>query len=58
MNNDPPSPRDPMNGRALILLLALAGGVAAAQSQVWASALGTAAALFTVLSAADPNSRS
>lgn len=42
----------------VVLLLVAVAGVVAAQSQAWASALGTATAVYTVLSTANQDRRS
>ncbi|HET6354879.1 hypothetical protein [Streptomyces sp.] len=48
-----------MNSNHLVVLLLVAvAGVVAAQSQAWASALGTATAVYTVLSTANQDRRS
>jgi hypothetical protein len=49
------SPRLPL---LLLLLLVAAAAVLSAQSEAWASALGTAAAVYTVLATGDQNRRS
>ncbi|MFG3208078.1 hypothetical protein [Streptomyces sp. NPDC048192] len=58
MNVDPLMPeggdRPPLAG----LLLVVAAAVLAARSQAWASALGTAAAIYTVLAGGNQNRRS
>ncbi|WP_158076975.1 hypothetical protein [Streptomyces sp. CB02009] len=56
--NNPLTPHPTRGSRVLVLLLVLTAGVAAAQSQEWASALGTAAAVYTAMSTGDPNRRS
>ncbi|ROQ26022.1 hypothetical protein EDD98_5605 [Streptomyces sp. PanSC19] len=58
MNSNPLTPRKGGGQRLVVLLLTIAGGGIAAQSQAWASALGTAAALYTVMSTGNPNRRS
>jgi hypothetical protein len=55
MNSNPFTPHPKGKGRMLVLLLVVAAGVAAAQSQAWSSALGTAAAVY--MSTSDPNRR-
>ncbi|GGY71494.1 hypothetical protein GCM10010363_61060 [Streptomyces omiyaensis] len=58
MNSDPLPPRKGGGRRLVVLLLAVAGGVVAAQSPAWASAMGTAAVLYTLMSTGNPNRRS
>ncbi|WP_327342769.1 hypothetical protein [Streptomyces europaeiscabiei] len=51
---------DPCSGdgpRLPVLLLAVAVGLAAAQSQAWASALGTATAVYSVLAGGSQDRR-
>lgn len=55
MNSNPFTPHPKGGDRVLVLLLAVAACIAAAQSQAWASALGTAAAVYTVMSTGDLN---
>ena len=50
MNSNPLAPWGGEGHRLVALLLVAAAGVMAAQSQAWASALGTAAAVYAVLS--------
>ena len=58
MNPDPLTPgggdRPPLSA----LILAVATAVLAAQSEAWASALGTAATVYTVLAGGNQNPRS
>lgn len=58
MSSNPFTPHPTGGGHVLVLLLVLAAGVTAAQSQAWSSALGTAAAVYTAMSTGDPNRRS
>ncbi|MEU2929507.1 hypothetical protein ABZ636_31305 [Streptomyces sp. NPDC007251] len=58
MNVDPLKPGGGDRSPLPVLLLVVAAAVLAAQSQVWASALGTAAAVYTVLAGGNQNRRS
>ncbi|MGW1765135.1 hypothetical protein ACWCQL_13795 [Streptomyces sp. NPDC002073] len=49
MNSLLPPTREPARPRLAVLLLVTAAGIVAATSQAWASALGTAAAVYTAL---------
>ncbi|MFE6856148.1 hypothetical protein ACFVDH_35815 [Streptomyces sp. NPDC057674] len=55
MNSNPLTPWQKGGQRLVVLLLTIAGSGIAAQSQTCASALGTAAALYIVLSTRNPN---
>lgn len=56
MNSNLPAPGGG-SPRLSVLLLAAAAGVTAAQSQAWASALGTALALYSVLTVSSHDRR-
>lgn len=49
MNTNPPTPDGGDSSRLSVLLLVAAAAVTAAQSEAWASALGTALTLYSVL---------
>ncbi|MET8661429.1 hypothetical protein ACIQ1S_15120 [Streptomyces griseus] len=54
MNTNLPSPGGP---RLSVLLLVAAAGVTASQSEAWASALGTALTLYSVLTVGSQDRR-
>ncbi|MDX3370134.1 hypothetical protein PV387_29605 [Streptomyces sp. ME02-6987-2C] len=56
MNSNLPAPGGG-SPRLSVLLLAAAAGVTAAQSEAWASALGTALALYSVLTVSSHDRR-
>ncbi len=58
MNVTPPTPGGGDSPRLPELLLVVAAAVLSAQSEVWASALGTAAAVYTVIVTGDQDRRS
>ncbi|MDW8478316.1 hypothetical protein R3L02_41955 [Streptomyces scabiei] len=58
MNVNPLTPGGGDSPRLPLLLLVAAAAVLSAQSEAWASALGTAAAVYTVLATGDQNRRS
>ncbi|MEU9480768.1 hypothetical protein [Streptomyces sp. NPDC048191] len=58
MNVDPLVPGGGDRPPLPVLLLVVAAAVLAAQSEAWASALGTAAAVYTVLAGGNQNRRS
>ncbi|GHJ98149.1 hypothetical protein SNE510_76680 [Streptomyces sp. NE5-10] len=58
MNSNPLPPRKGGGRRLVVVMLAVAGGAVAAQSPAWASAMGTAAALYTLMSTGNSNRRS
>ncbi|WP_156725790.1 hypothetical protein [Streptomyces apocyni] len=57
MNSNPFAPGGEGH-RLVVLLLVAVTGVVAAQNQAWASALGTAAAVYAVMSTGNPDRRS
>lgn len=58
MNVDPLTPGGGDRPPLPVLLLVVAAAALAAQSEAWASALGTAAAVYTVLAGGNQNRRS
>ncbi|MFC8360840.1 hypothetical protein ACFUIY_13310 [Streptomyces griseorubiginosus] len=58
MNVDQLTPGGGDRPPLLVLLLVVAAAALSAQSEAWASALGTAAAVYTVLAGGNQNRRS
>ncbi|MFB6755717.1 hypothetical protein ACFCX6_32925 [Streptomyces sp. NPDC056353] len=57
MNTNPPAPDGGDSPRLSVLLLVAAATVTAAQSEAWASALGTALTLYSVLTVGSQDRR-